>query len=111
MFLFSVLSVDERVQRTHPTTSFATPHVTGKTRPGDSYPTRLTTRERDLIRTKRGTRKVVDEGGTEWEIYEFDSTVEASWGARRTLSKESPAAEGELVHGNTACSFERYFGG
>ena len=91
-----------RVAKGHDPSDYRIDHVTGKTRPGDSYPTRLTTRERDLIRTKRGTRKVVDEGGTEWEIYEFDSTVEASWGARRTLSKESPAAEGELVHGNTA---------
>jgi len=92
-----------RVAKGHDPSDYRIDPVTSHPRPGDSYPTRLTSREKDMIRTGRGTRRVVDEKGTPWEVYEFDPTIEvSSWGARRTLSEEFAAAEGEVVHGNTA---------
>ena len=91
-----------RVAKAHDPSDYRIDPVSGRTRPGDSYPTRLTTREKNLIRTGRGTRNVVDDSGTKWEVYEYDPTVKSSWGARRSLSEGAAAAEGEVVHGNTA---------
>jgi hypothetical protein len=91
-----------RVAKGHDPSDYRIDPVSGRTRPGDSYPTRLTSREKDTIRTGRGSSRVVDDNGNVWEVYEFDPTLESSWGARRDLSEDAPAVTGEEVHGNTA---------